>query len=139
MIPCEIIQADRFLSAAFEHVRKNGILMMTGDGTGRGESIGRFAEFTLLGRKKPFPLGPARLALKTGASIIPMFTVKEEEGIRFVTRLEEPIVSAAQSSTTGEEEITARFVQAFEAHLKKYPCHWHFWDEFPGSQPRGDL
>lgn len=130
MIPAEIIQVDRFLGKAFDHLKNNGILMITGDGTGRGEFIGKFEPFSFLGQQMLFPIGPARLAKKTGSSIIPIFTISDKGRNRYVTIVGDPILSGSSGDSCEEKEITNRFVRMFESYLVKHPSNWHLWDEF---------
>lgn len=132
LIPAEIVQANRFLGSAFKHLKKNGILMMTGDGTGRGEFIGNFKPFTFLGQRMLFPVGPAKLANRTESSIVPMFTIRAKSNYQYLTIIEDPLASGSREAD--ETEITARFLQLFELYIKRYPGLWHFWDEFKKGQ-----
>lgn len=132
LIPAEIVQANRFMGGAFRHLKNNGVLMATADGTGRGEFMGSFEPFSFLGQKMLFPLGPAKLAGKTGTTIIPMFTIKQGSNHRYTTVIENPLTPAAHK--TDEKEITARFLEIFELYTKRYPGLWHFWDEFRKGQ-----
>ena len=132
LIPAEIVQANRFLGSAFKHLKKNGILMMTGDGTGRGEFIGNFKPFTFLGQRMLFPVGPAKLANRTESSIIPIFTIRVRSSHQYLTIIEDPL--ACDPREADETEITARFLQIFELYIKRYPGLWHFWDEFRKGQ-----
>jgi len=132
LIPAEIVQANRFLGSAFKHLKRNGILLMTGDGTGRGEFIGNFKPFSFLGQRVLFPVGPAKLANKTGAALIPMFTIKQKAGHKYLTIIEDPLTSGSRKD--GETEIMARFLHLFELYIRRYPGLWHFWDEFRNRQ-----
>jgi phosphatidylinositol dimannoside acyltransferase len=132
LIPAEIVQANRFLGSAFKHLKKNGILMMTGDGTGRGEFIGNFKPFSFLGQRMLLPVGPAKLANKTEAIVVPMFTIRQKAGHQYVTIIEDPLPSGLREADN--MEITARFLQLFELYVKRYPGLWHFWDEFRKGQ-----
>lgn len=131
MIPARIIPRGVFLRPVFQHLGDNGVLLITGDGAGRGDFFGAHAEFPFLGRKMLFPLGPARLAGKTGASLLALFTTEEDGEGRYLTRIE-------SLGRTGDgpdpEAATASFVERFEEHLGRNPHLWHFWDEFvPGG------
>lgn len=131
IIPASIIQANRFLRPAFEHLKNNGLLMMTGDGAGRGEFIGRFEPFSFLGKKMLFPIGPFVLASKTDSDIIPVFTIKNSSGTGYITIIEKPIlVGKTEKDYSMHIANTAKFVKIFESYVKEYPYHWHFWDEF---------
>lgn len=130
-IPAKFTQVNQFLRPAFTHLKENGLLMITGDGTGMGEFRGRFVPFPFLGHSMPFPIGPALFANKTGASLIPMFTVRDARCRRFVTVIEEPLQTVTKFGEKDDPIVTTnKFVTLFESYIKKYPYHWHFWDEF---------
>lgn len=126
LIPAEIIQADSFQRATFKHLRAGGVLLTTGDGAGRGDVVGQQHNFAFLGRTRDFPLGPARLALKTKAVLLPMFTVAGATPQTFVSHIGTPLDTASGD----EHAITQSFVTQFEAHIRQTPCHWHFLDEW---------
>jgi len=129
-IPAEVIQTDRFLRNAFNHLKANGVLMATGDGTGRGEFLGKFEPVTFLGENMLFPIGPAKLARMTNSSIIPMFTIRHTNNAQYITVIEEPIISEHSDNSSSEMEITSKFAKVLESYVREYPHLWHFWDEF---------
>jgi lauroyl/myristoyl acyltransferase len=130
MIPAEIIQANRFLGEAFRHLRSGGILMMTGDGTGGSEFIGDFKQVPFLGCTKLFPAGPVKLARKTGATILPMFTIRESRVNRYLTIIEPPVFRGSTEVLSSEAPVITHFAKIFESYIHRQPYHWHFWDEF---------
>lgn len=131
-IPAEIIKADSFLRGAFKWLNSNGIIMITGDGSGTENRVGRHEVFEFFGKKVMFPLGPAILAEKTGAALLPMFIEPGEKKLYKVI-IEEPLTS----ENTGSEraaEITGKFVRRLESHIFQYPGYMHFLDRFsPGG------
>jgi KDO2-lipid IV(A) lauroyltransferase len=129
-IPAKIIQANRFLREAVRHLKDNGVLMATSDGTGRGEFVGKFEPVSFLGKNMLFPMGPAKLAKMTNSSIIPMFTVKQTNNTKYITVIEKPIILENSDNSAVEMEIVSKFANVLESYVKKYPYLWHFWDEF---------
>ena len=127
-IPAEIIMADGFLRSAFRWLHDNGVIMITGDGSGTEKRMGRHEIFSFFGRKVLFPLGPAILADKTGATILPMFIVPgERKQYRIV--IERPLTSSAK----GEERInavTGQFIERMEYYVSRFPGWMHFLDRF---------
>lgn len=125
-IPAEIIMADGFLRSAFRWLHDNGVIMITGDGSGTEKRVGRHESFIFFGRKVLFPLGPAILADKTGAAILPMFIIPgERKQYRIV--IERPLTSS------GEERIkavTGQFIERMEYHVSRFPGWMHFLDRF---------
>lgn len=139
IIPAEIINADSFLRGAFRWLNDNGIIMITGDGSGTERQVGRHKVFSLFGQPVLFPLGPAILAQKTGAAIIPMFVTPGENGYLYKIIIEKPLVSGK----IGEEallDITGQFVRQLETYISKYPGYMHFIDRFsPGQLIEGTV
>ena len=129
-IPARIIQANRFLRDAVRHLKDNGVLMATGDGTGRGEFVGKFEPVLFLGENMLFPIGPAKLARMTNSCIIPMFTIKQTNSAQYITVIEQPIVAINSNNSFFEIETMLKFSTMLELYVRKYPHLWHFWDEF---------
>jgi len=127
-IPAEIILADGFLRSAFRWLNDNGIIMITGDGSGTEKRVGRHELFSFFGRRVLFPLGPAILADKTGAAILPMFIVPgERKQYRIV--IERPLISSGR----GEEnikDVTGQFIERMEYYVSRFPGWMHFLDRF---------
>lgn len=81
---------------------------------------------------------PVKLALATGAPIVPTFLVREGEGYRLL--VEEPIrVEAHGSREETVQEFTVRWSQAVEKKIRAYPDQWAWmhrrWKTQPASQP----
>jgi len=121
-----LIYADSFLRPLFQCLKQNMVVFSIGDGSDGGRRLGKFAEREFLGKKMLFPRGPALLSKKTGAPIIPIFTVLQEDG-RYKTTIHEPI---NLNSDASEDEIASIFIAKMESYVQRYPHLWHFWDEF---------
>lgn len=129
-IPARIISADSFLRPVIECLRNNGTLMTTGDGAGGGKFIGKFMLINFLGRRMYFPLGAGTLAYNTGAVLLPMFTLRRDDG-----GYESVIHPAIERELCGKEDsvkfYTYSFAEKMEGYIKRQPYLWHFWDEWP--------
>ncbi|HLF87231.1 MAG TPA: lysophospholipid acyltransferase family protein [Nitrospiria bacterium] len=131
-MPAVIIKADTFLRPVFKWLRENCVIMITGDGSGTDRRFGRHREFSFLGQRVIFPLGPAILADKTEAPIIPMFIIP---GSRkpYKIIIERPLTS----DRVGEEKIlhiTDQFINRLENYVQICPGFMHFLDRFsPGA------
>ena len=82
---------------------------------------GVFVDF--FGRPAYTPVGPVVLALKTGASIVPCFIVRENG--RHTIHVEEPL----ELLVTGDREKdlyvnTGRCSKVIESYIRKYPSQW---------------
>lgn len=132
MLP-PILNADKFLGAAYRHLKGGGVMLTTGDGAGGGVYIGEHDDMGFLGTTRKFPLGPATWATKTGAAYIPTYIVTETHD-RFSIIFGEPISVKHADSQLDRIHLTERFIESFELMLKAHPHCWHFWDEL--AQPR---
>ena len=116
---------------AVKALRRNEIVAMLGD---RVESQ-KTMIFDLFGKKTPFPIGVAVLAMATGAPVLPVFVVLErnrkyrgiiEAPIRFHTELREDREAVIRN---GMEEL----IRKFETYIEKYPDQWYnfysYWGE----------
>ncbi len=131
-MPAEIIHAESFLRPAFTWLKENGILMVTGDGSGTDKRVGRHFLCSFFNQPLLFPLGPFLLAGKTGAAILPVFiTPGERKAYRIV--IEEPIAPGT-TGNDGIEDMAGRFVRRYEARVAENPGYMHFLDRFsPGN------
>lgn len=121
MIAGRIVSADSFLRPAIEWLKENKVLMMTGDGAGGGRLIGKFMRMEFLGRPMLLPIGSAILAKKTGAALVPMFTLPDGNGA-YKSIIHRPI-------TGDEAEAISIFAGMLGEYVRRYPHFWHFWDE----------
>jgi len=135
----EIVQAGTYLKPLFKHLKNNGVLLTAGDGVGGGKMfIGRYTALPFLEGDYLFPLGGASLAGKTGAALLPMFTVLD--GGRYKTIVEAPV--HVENTPEGIEAAVAHFRDRFDQRLKEQPGLWHLWDEVEHkmvSEENGEL
>lgn len=135
LIPAEIVDASSSLRTLFHCLKKNGLVMITGDIHSKGHGVERFPLFEFMGHRIPFPTGSAALALKSGAALIPVFTIRDGPS-RYKTVIEDEILLSAEGSSDKNNiynDSVISFINLFAEYIKKYPCHWAFWDEFrPG-------
>jgi len=84
------------------------------------------------------PVGPATLALLTGASIVPCFITRV--GRRFRFTLEAPIASDRTTDrATALHALTQQWSRVVESHIRCYPDQWAWmhrrWKTLPGTAP----
>ncbi|MFZ7111376.1 MAG: lysophospholipid acyltransferase family protein [Desulfatiglandales bacterium] len=85
---------------------------------------GVFVNF--LGRRACTNKGLALLALKTGAPVVPVFSVRQKDGrFRIICEPEIQLVRTGDK-TMDIEENTARFTAVIEKYVREYPDYW-FW------------
>ena len=140
----EIAITDGPFSAveAMRVLRGGGVLAVQGDRDFNGQGV----PAPFFGKTAHFPPGPAVLSLLSGAPIVPLFVLREEDvdgagtgGFRIVVgEAIEP-----QGNVRNPEAVDAmvrRGVAAIEKVVRAYPDQWYcfypFWKAPPGAAPR---
>jgi KDO2-lipid IV(A) lauroyltransferase len=112
-------------------LRRNEIVAVLGD---RIESQ-KTRDFNFFGKRTPFPIGIAVLAMVTGAPVLPVFVVmggnRKYRGI-----IEAPIYFDSPLREDRETIIQngmEKLIKKFEEYIEKYPDQWYnfysYWDE----------
>ena len=96
-----------------DRLRGGGLVCLVGDRdlTARGVEVEFFGETT------KFPAGPAALALRTRAALLPATLWFEGDG--WVVHMHDPIPH------TSIREMTQRVAEAFEEGIRAHPADWH--------------
>ena len=124
-IPAKFIPVNGFLRSAYNCLKKNEILVIAADGIGLPEHMDKgYAPFSFLGKRVLFPSNILSLAKRTGASVVPIFVIRE--GIRHKIVIE-PAIEVKSKSI---EDAFKEFVKILERYVLKYPFLWEFWEEF---------
>lgn len=94
---------------------------------------GSGSRIRFLGREVRIPRGPAEIAAKSGAPVVPAFCVQEEEG-RFRLVVEEAIdLDKGMPLERKVAVINQRVVGLIEKYISRYPSQWfafyRVWDE----------
>ena len=117
----KLITLGMDIRKAFKAVKNGEILVTVGD-WGIGDDSG--LEVLFFGQSARFPTGPAILAIKTGAPLIPGFTLRNAAG-NFTVHIEQPINYNRQAPEAGQvAEITQKFAACLEKYVKQYPEQW---------------
>ncbi len=126
-----IISADDpagFALSTYNALKRNEIVAIQGDRDLNKSGIR--ADF--FGKPATFPKGPMLLAMKTGAPLIPAFTIMGEDG-KYHPIAERPI----DMTVTGDIDADLRaniskIVSIFEKYVRSHPEQWfnfyYFWD-----------
>ena len=116
---------------AVKALRRNEIVAMLGD---RIESQ-KTMVFDFFGKRTPFPVGVAILAMATGAPVLPVFVVMGKNR-KYRGIIEPPIYFTPASRENREvavREGMERLIKKFEAYIEKYPDQWYnfypYWNE----------
>jgi len=81
-------------------------------------------------------VGPAVIALRTGAPIVPIFSVRQE-----VSRHRVIIGRAVELEVSGNQEkdipaVTAKITKVIEEFIRKYPTHWWWFHNRWKTKPK---
>jgi KDO2-lipid IV(A) lauroyltransferase len=123
--------------AAIRALRDGKILAMTYDqNCGREEGV--FVPF--FGRLACTRTGPPRIAMRTGAPVLPVFVERQDGSARHRVR----ILPALELLPEGEDREAAvrenarRMTQAIEAAIRRVPDHWAWVHRRWRTQPKGE-
>ena len=109
------------MRAAFVALKRERWLALLADQDARRHGV--FVPF--FGRLASTPVGPAALALRTGAPIVMGFVRRLEDGRHHLT-IEPPLEIADQESPDAELRLTALHTARLESWVRRYPAQW-FW------------
>jgi lauroyl/myristoyl acyltransferase/predicted MFS family arabinose efflux permease len=115
----KVIPLGRFLGVG-RALRRNEIVFVLGERLVGADGV----EVEFFGRKTLFPRGAAYWALRSGASIVPGFCVRQADGT-FVTHLDAPI--EPEASGDGEADVqthTQRIADVMARYVARYPDQW---------------
>jgi len=123
----------RGLLGAMRHGESVGILMDTNMTPPQGVFVPYF------GRLACTASGLARVALKTGATVLPGFMLWEDAAQKYVLHFGEEIVF----DRTGDDEVdtvanTAKCTAAIEAYVRQYPDQWLWVHRRWKTRPEGE-
>lgn len=108
------------LRKIFTALKENKLVALLGDRVLSG--TGKMMDF--LGSRKLIPTGPAVIAAKTGATIVPGFVLRDEED-RQVIEFSEPFAAGLT-----EDEYLAAYTSAIEKKIRQNPTQWLMFREF---------
>jgi KDO2-lipid IV(A) lauroyltransferase len=116
---------------ALDFLRQRGMVLLAGDlGFDDGRDI---LEVAFLGYPAPFLVWPARLALASGAPLLPCFVIRGPEG-EYHLEVAPPVWPAAGDSA---EKLLERLIPVFEEYVRRYPEQWliihRYWRTAPAA------
>ena len=115
--------------AVLRALEQNTIVAMQGDRDFNNTGIA----VPFFGRQAYFPRGPFRVAMATGAAVLPAFILRTADG-RYRAVIEEPLTIVRE----GDRDAAlcanlARYVEILERYIRMYPEQWYcfypFWDD----------
>jgi Kdo2-lipid IVA lauroyltransferase/acyltransferase len=102
-------------------LKRNEIVHILGDNLKKGS-----VDVLLFGHQVPSPRGPISLALRSEASVVPMYLVRNYAGD--MNLIIEPEIELLRSGSLGEDIATntRRMVRYLECLIGKYPDQWNW-------------
>lgn len=114
-------------------LNNNGILCLIADENKR--SGGVFVDF--FGRPAATAPGPATLALRSGAAVLPVFITRAQDHTHTLSILPELPAPDRQNPEVFVRELTAAFTAAIEAQIRCTPAQWCWTNWRWRTQPEG--
>ena len=109
-----------------EAIRRNEVVALVADRSLDAATV----EVEFFGKKAQFPMGPALLALKTGAPLLPTAAYLEPKGGHCLRILPEIEVGERQGVRADVARLTQKVATAFEALILEAPEQWHVFQPF---------
>jgi lauroyl/myristoyl acyltransferase len=120
-----------------QRLREGGLLCLLADRDLTASGV----EVEFFGARTRFPAGPAALALRTGAALLPVTLWYGDDG-GWVVRIHPEVVPSAGGPRGGAiADMTQQVARAFEESIRAHPQDWHMlqrlWlDDLDLSDPR---
>jgi lauroyl/myristoyl acyltransferase len=114
----ELTSADA-MAVMRERLNANQVVIIT-----VGWQAHRLADVPFFNDRVRLPTGPIRLARATGASLLPVFTVANDDG-GFEVSIEKPLYPARGGAS--DECIAAAYAKRLEPFLLNHPDQWKGW------------
>ncbi|MFH1397962.1 MAG: lysophospholipid acyltransferase family protein [Candidatus Omnitrophota bacterium] len=122
----KVIPLGKAVKQCLSAIASNQLIALVGDRdfSEKGMIVDFFNKPTI------FPEGPAVFHLKTGAPIIPIFMLRNQDD-SFTYKLEKPI----EFTPTGDrnkdvKELISLYKLIFEDYIRKYPDQWYMFRQF---------
>ena len=127
------IPERQFFKNTMKALSHNGILCLIADENKRTGGV--FVDF--FGRPASTPPGPAALALRTGAAIVPIFITRTPDNSQRITIMQEIVWRKTDNAEADVRTITQRFTAVIEQRIRRDLAQW-MWTNFRWrTQPEG--
>lgn len=123
----------QFFKNTMKTLSRNGILCLIADENKRTGGV--FVDF--FGRPASTPPGPAALALRTGAAIVPIFITRAPDNSQHIAILQEIVWRKTDDAAADARTITQLFTTVIEERIRRDLAQW-MWTNFRWrTQPDG--
>jgi len=119
-LPANFIYIDRSMRPVYNCLRNNEIMLLAAD----GRAGTRFLETSLCGRTMNLSAGPFRIAHATGADLLPVFAVRDSDGIHDLY-IEPPINPVSvNGSMSWPEKAAIMYGKRLTEWVRSFPDHY---------------
>jgi KDO2-lipid IV(A) lauroyltransferase len=122
-----------FYKRALKVLKDNGVLCLISDENKRHGGV--FVDF--FGHPASTAPGPAALALRTGAQVVPVFIIRNEDNTQSIIIEKEIEWYKTADSTKDMKQVTAGFTKAVEDFIRRDPSQWIWTNWRWRTQPGG--
>jgi KDO2-lipid IV(A) lauroyltransferase len=112
------------IKTSLRALKDNHVLVILGDQREGQAGV----DVTFFGMPATAASGPIALSLSTGAPVLPMFMVRNEDGVTHTLTIEAPLEMSIAGSK--EENIRAneqKYTDVIQSYVQRYPVQWA-WD-----------
>jgi KDO2-lipid IV(A) lauroyltransferase len=121
-----VIPFSKAVRQCLDLLNDNKIIALVGDRDFTGNGV--ITDF--FGKRARFPDGPAAFALKTGASILPCFMVRNPDD-SFTLKIEKPFQFVSQGDKKEDIKMCIHeYIKIFEGYIRNYPEQWYIFRKF---------
>ncbi len=104
----------------YQALRRNEMVALLGDWDIKSQGV----KVPFFGKMTTLPRGPAILSLKTGAAILPGFTIRQKDNC-FKLFLEKPIFPESTGHKEEDvERLSNQVNKILESYIRRYPEQW---------------
>jgi KDO2-lipid IV(A) lauroyltransferase len=131
----EIVKMEKTGPSLLRALKRNGLLALLIDRPVPGEGV----RVSFFGEDVEVPAGPARLALRSGAAVIPAGfarTRQNRAGVTALTAFIEPPVPTGDDETD-VRALTQAIVSSHEQFIRAYPEQWYMFRPMWAAAPGG--
>lgn len=121
----KVVSIDKAARVGLKALRSNQCLAVLGDRDFTGTGI----PIDFLGGTATFPVGPIRLAARTGAPICPIFAIRSIDG-NYKLYCEDPYT--VEKLPDGKPDIKGalqRYASILGEYVRKFPTQWYVFDQ----------
>jgi KDO2-lipid IV(A) lauroyltransferase len=114
----------QLVKASLKSLKNNHVLVLHGDQRQRDGGI----DVTFFGMPATAAAGPITLALSTGAPVVPMFMVRNQDGITHTLFIDDPLEIAGTGFKKEDIKIhVQKYTDVIQSYVERYPAQWT-WD-----------